>query len=134
MHRASRRQQIRKLFKTYGFACIGYALFVSAGLLAFRDPSPVMRDQAGRLVLFSWGAVCFVGGVLSLVGLLRKRRVLRLLGAALCTAASLVWCVALILHAIATHSSIPLTAACMAGALAALLAQRWADVSRPPYE
>lgn len=121
-------------FRTYGFATIAYALFGVAGVLAFFVPSPSLKGQGGLYVLYGWGTICLLGSIFALLGVFRQTKVMKLLGAALTAAASLVWFAALVLQTVSTGNLAALTAACLVGSLAGLLAQRWADTSHPPEE
>lgn len=134
MKKRRRPGRFRVWFRAYGFATISYSLFGVAGVLAFFVPSPSLKGQGGVVVLYVWAIVCLLGSVAALVGLLYQIGVAKLLGAALCAAASLIWCTALVLQTVNSGNVAALSAACLIGALAGLLAQRWADVSRPPDE
>lgn len=134
MKKRRRPGRFRRRFRTYGFAVISYSLFGVAGILAFFVPSPSLKGQGGPAVLYLWGGVCLVGSVAALVGQLWQVGVAKLLGAAFCSAASLIWCVALVLQTVKSGNIAALSAACLVGALTGLLAQRWSDVSHPPDE
>lgn len=107
-----------------------YMLMGAAGLLTlFRNPSPTLLTQGGYLVVISWAAICVVSSVCGIVGLLRNRHLIRLIGAALAATASLTWAAALIIQATSGHPA-SYTAACLAGVMGLLFTQRWIDVYR----
>jgi hypothetical protein len=107
------------------FLATAYLLLASCGVLVFAStPSRSLVDQGGAAIVVTWGVFCLVGGLSGAAGVISQRRIPEVLGAALGATASLTWCVSLILQAVSTKNAVPLTAACMAASLAAMLLKR----------
>lgn len=114
---------------------VAYGMFVTAGVLGLTStPSPTLQRQGGVIILVAWSIICLIGGVTALTGLFGRWPVIEFIGLGLCSVASLTWVSALVLQAVHTASTVPLTAAFLAGTTTALLAQRWVDALRRPRE
>lgn len=127
-------RKIAEWLRCNGFIAVSYVLFAVAGVFVFGAPSPSLAQLAGPFITAFWGTLCLGGGLAGLVGLIFQRPVIELVGATAGASASLTWAASLIMQAVITESAKSLTAACVAGALAGLFAQRWADANRPPQE
>lgn len=102
-----------------------YALFALSGLLAlFLLASPILLSQGGRVIVDVWGGFCLVGGLGGVIGLVWPLALVETVGVILLSSASLTWTVSLILQAVTAGTTVPLTAASIAGALTAKLAHR----------
>lgn len=112
------------------FPIIAYVMCGISGLLAFAvEPSPSLARQGGGFLVHAWAAVQTSGCLLGLGGLLKGRILIEIIGAGCSALASLLWCVSLVMQAARTESPAPMSAACMAAALTALLVHRWAAAS-----
>lgn len=112
-----------------------YMLYVGAGILGLvATPSPTLARQGGVVLLIFWSIFCTLGGGIGLTGLFGRWPVVELIGLGFCSAVSLTWVAALVMQAVRTSSTVPLTAALVAGASTALLAQRFVDALRRPRE
>lgn len=118
-----------------GFVVTAYILFGIAGVSALQTPSVSLEQQGGLIIIIAWSVCCMLGMVLGLTGFLLGRIALEIIGIGLFTAASLTWALAVILQAMTGTNSVArtVTAICLALIVAALLAQRWLDVSRSPH-
>jgi hypothetical protein len=118
-----------------GFVVTAYILFGIAGFSALQTPSVSLEQQGGFIIIVAWSSCCLLGMTLGLTGFLLGRIVLEILGIGLFTAASLTWALAVILQAMTGSNGVArtVTAICLALIVAALLAQRWLDVSRSPH-
>lgn len=118
-----------------GFVVAAYILFGIAGISAIQTPSVSLEKQGGLIIIVAWSSCCILGMVMGLAGFLLRRIILEILGVGLLTAASLTWAVAVILQAMSGTNTVArtVTAICLALIVAALLAQRWLDVSRSPH-
>jgi uncharacterized membrane protein YeiH len=106
-----------------------YALLAASGVFTlFAAPSSSLVRQGGHVIALIWSLFCLVGGLLGFVGRVAHKRLPEVLGATLAATACLTWCTSLILQAVSTKNTAPLTAACMAASLAAMFALRWFDV------
>jgi hypothetical protein len=128
-----RRGGGRRTWLLPGF-CLSLAYLVSGGcgllVLLGWPPSPSLAEQGGRVIIDFWAIQGVVAALFGLVGLLFKRWMLVVAGSWLAASASLTWGASLILQALTTQSATPLTAACMAATLSAVLAQHGRDVIR----
>lgn len=118
-----------------GFVIAAYLLLGVAGFSALQTASISLEKQGGLVIIFAWSGCCIFGMILGFTGFLLNRVVLEIIGIGLLTAASLTWATAVILQAMTGTNSVArtVTAICLALAVAALLAQRWLDVSRSPH-
>jgi hypothetical protein len=116
------------------FAVAAYLLLGLAGISALQTPSISLEQQGGIIIIFAWSSCCIFGMLLGLCGFIFRKVALEIIGIGLLTAASLTWATAVILQAMSGTNSVArtVTAICLALTVAALLAQRWLDVSRPP--
>jgi hypothetical protein len=121
------------ILRTYGLLAFAYVLFGTCGLLIFvvAAPSTSLARQGGLIITIIWGLLCLIGGLLGVIGLLARRMLVELIGASMMGVAWFTWSAALVLQAVSTRSAVPLTAACLALGVTALIAQRWADARRP---
>lgn len=111
--------------RRWGLAVLSYLLLSLTGVFVFTgDPSPTLLNQGGHGVVIVWGLFCVVGGLLAGAGFLVPYPLLEMVGLVLGVTASLTWCVALVLQAVASHATTSLTAACMAAVLALVQVQR----------
>jgi hypothetical protein len=121
----------RRMLRTHWVLTSAYLLIMTCGVLVFAAaPSTSLSQQGGYLIVVVWALLCLLGGLLGTVGLLFRRVPMELFGAGLGASASLTWGAALVLQAVRMASTVPLTAACLAVALTALLVQRWVDAWR----
>lgn len=119
------------LFTPTTVLLVAYGAMLACGLLALlADPSPTVRRQGGNTFATVLAVVYVAAGALAIVGRLRKRPLIELLGAGLAATASLVWTGALVAQAVNNHDRAPLTAACIGLALTALFAYRIAVIER----
>lgn len=118
------------------FAVTAYFLLGIAGVSALQTPSISLEQQGGLIIIIAWSSCCILGMFMSLVGFLFKRVLIEILGIGLLTAASLTWATAVILQATTGTNTVArtVTAICLALSVAALLAQRWLDVSRSAHQ
>lgn len=123
-------RRIRTLLAHRWWLVISYILFAASGFLALIGPSPVLLKQGGHVISIVWGIFCLTGAALAITGLLRRSRVIELMGDTLGASATLTWAAALIMQAHDERSIGSLTAACLAGVLVAHIGQRWSDARR----
>lgn len=127
-----RRTPDKSVFRTHGPLVVAYTFFATCGLLAFLvTPSTSLARQGGQIIVVAFGVLCLASGICGIVGLTTRRVVVELFGASLFGAACLTWGASVVLQAISTGSWVPLTAACLAFGLVALITQRWMDARRP---
>jgi hypothetical protein len=116
---------LRDWLRRWGLAVLSYLLLSLTGVFVFTgDPSPTLLSQGGPGVVITWGLFCLVGGLFAGAGFLIPYPPLEIAGLGLGVTASLTWCVALVLQAMANHATTSLTAACMAAVLALAQLQR----------
>lgn len=112
------------------FLLAAYLQLASSGGLVFTaTPSRSLEQQGGPLITIVWGVLCLVCGLAGCAGLLARRPLLEVVASFMGITASLTWAAALVLQAVHTRSALPLTAACMVGALTAMFAERWAELA-----
>lgn len=117
------------------FAVAAYVLLGIAGISALQTPSVSLEQQGGLVIIIAWSGCCILGMLMGLIGFLLKKVYIEILGIGLLTAASLTWATAVILQAVTGTNNVArtVTAICLALSVAALLAQRWLDVSRSSH-
>lgn len=120
----------RRRIKILILPILAYVMCGISGLLAFAvEPSPSLARQGGGFLVYAWASVQLSGCLLGLIGLLKGRVLIEIIGAGCSALTSLLWCVSLVMQAVRTESAAPMSAACMAGALTALLVHRWVAAS-----
>lgn len=121
-------------FRRNGFMALAYLLIATSGVCSIALPSPSLSKQGGFYIALAWAVFAGGGGLIGLIGIITRKAVLDVTGACACASACLVWCGAVVLQAVSTGSATAITAACLAGAIAALFARRWVDAMQSPTE
>lgn len=107
-----------------------FALFVVAGVSGILAPSRAIQDNVPHWGTYVWGSFYLLGGVVCLIGLIRKTRAGEMIGLPLISSASALYGIAILIQYTTQQDGAYLVVSALLIGQSLNLLERWVDAMK----